>query len=62
MKRAILPVGLAILLNIIIMIVNPDVEMVGNFLAAFVGFGIGVALNNLIFKTKKSIEKEEEQK
>lgn len=59
MKRAILPVGLAIVLNIIIMIVNPDVELVGNLLAGFVGVGIGVALNNLIFKTKKNIKKEE---
>lgn len=59
MKRAILPVGLAILLNVIIIIVNPNVELVGNFLAGFVGLGIGVALNNFIFKSKKSIEKEE---
>jgi len=61
MKRAMLPVGLAILFNIIIMIVNPDVELVGNFLAGFVGLGIGVALNNLIFKSNKSTEKEEQK-
>lgn len=59
MKRAILPVGLVILLNVIIMMINPDVEVVGNLLAGLIGLGIGVALNNLIFKTKKNIEKEE---
>lgn len=59
MKRAILPIGLAILLNVIVIIINPNIELAGNFMTGFVGLGIGVALNNLIFKSKKSIEKEE---
>lgn len=58
MKRAILPIGLAIILAVVAKLVNHEIEAVGIFLAAAFGLGIGAALNNFLFKEKKSEEKE----
>ena len=58
MKRAILPIGLAIVLAVVARLVNQEIEVAGIFIAAAFGLGIGAALNNAIFKAKKKEEKE----
>lgn len=57
MKRAILPAGLAIILAVIAKLLNQQIETAGIIIVAAFGLGIGVALNNFIFKAKKSEEK-----
>lgn len=57
MKRAILPIGLAIILVIVAKLVNQEIEVAGIIIAAAFGLGIGAALNSFIFKEKKSEEK-----
>ncbi len=57
LKRAILPIGLAIILAVAARLVNQEIETAGIIIAAAFGLGIGAALNNFIFKEKKSEEK-----
>lgn len=57
LKRAILPIGLAIILAVVAKLVNQEIEVAGILIAAAFGLGVGAALNNFVFKEKKSEEK-----
>jgi uncharacterized membrane protein YgaE (UPF0421/DUF939 family) len=55
-KRAILPIGLAIVLLVVAKLLNPQIEATGLIIAAALGLGVGAAVNNVIFKKKKQEE------
>ncbi|MDX9871595.1 MAG: hypothetical protein RBT41_04125 [Clostridia bacterium] len=54
MKLFIFPVICAILLVIGFRQINPDMAIMGIAISALMGLGVGVGLNNLVFRTKGS--------
>lgn len=58
MKQAALPIVFAIIMIVIAKLANPIVEVGGIFIAGLIGAGIGVALNSVVFREKKSAEKQ----
>jgi uncharacterized membrane protein YgaE (UPF0421/DUF939 family) len=62
-KRAVLPLILAIVLALMALFGNSDAANAGGvFLAGLIGLGIGFALNTIIFTKKKTEKSEEDSK
>ncbi len=61
MKKYIVPIVVTVLLLGTFKTVNPSLNAVGALLAILLGFGIGFAINSIIFKVKKKeVEVKEE--
>lgn len=60
MKKAILPIVGAIVMIIVAKTANPIVEAGGILIAGLLGLGIGVVLNNIIFREKKTVKQVKE--
>jgi preprotein translocase subunit SecG len=62
MKRAILPLILAIALAVMVLLGNTNANAGGAFLGGFFGLGLGFVLNIIIFSKKKTEKSEEDSK
>lgn len=56
MKKLILPVLFAIILTVVFKQINPAMELVGIAVSGLIGLGIGIGVNNVIFKDKPKDE------
>jgi disulfide bond formation protein DsbB len=59
MKRYAFPIAGVVAMVVLAKTVNPIVEIGGIILAGAIGLGIGIALNSIVFREKKSASKTE---
>lgn len=59
MKRYAFPIAGVLAMVVFTKTVNPIVEIGGIILAGAIGLGIGVALNSIVFREKKSVKNTE---
>ena len=57
MKKFIIPIVLSVILMAVAKQFNPELNLVGYFLAVLLGVGLGAGINSFLFKERKTDSK-----